>query len=118
GREAAGPRVLRPPAAFRGVAGLAVGGRRPSNLRDFRGFLRLMTWMLTARRFALGRAFVLAMIIAAATAPSSAAHFHGKANSSISSATGPIGAGVSYSGQFGGSGDVDYYYFVTTRDNV
>jgi hypothetical protein len=77
-----------------------------------------MTSMLTARRFVLGRTFVLAVIIVAATAPTSAAHFQGKANSSISSATGPIGAGVSYSGQFGGSGDVDYYYFVTTRDNV
>lgn len=63
-------------------------------------------------------AAVLAVVIVAATACTAAAHFHGTANSSIASATGPIGAGVTYSGQFGGSGDVDYYYFVTTRDNV
>jgi hypothetical protein len=63
------------------------------------------------------RAFVLMLIVAAA-APAASAHFNGTPNPSISKATGPIGAGVTYSGRFGGSGDVDYYYFVTTRDNV
>jgi hypothetical protein len=71
-----------------------------------------------ARPAALCRAFVLILLIGAATAPTVVAHFNGTPNSSISSATGPIGAGVTYSGRFGGSGDVDYYYFVTTRDNV
>ena len=71
-----------------------------------------------ARPVALCRALVLVLIIGAATASTVAAHFHGTPNSSISKATGPLGAGVTYSGRFGGDGDVDYYYFVTTRDNV
>ena len=71
-----------------------------------------------ARPAALCRALVLALIIGAVTASTVAAHFNGTANRSISSAVGPIGAGVTYSGRFGGDGDVDYYYFVTTRDNV
>lgn len=70
------------------------------------------------RRRAPCLAFLLTLIIASAAAPPAVAHFHGTANSSISTATGPIGGGVTYAGQFGGSGDVDYYYFVTTRDNV
>jgi hypothetical protein len=73
---------------------------------------------MTSTRKVCRLAAVLAVVIVAATACTAAAHFHGTANSSIASATGPIGAGVTYSGQFGGSGDVDYYYFVTTRDNV
>ena len=71
-----------------------------------------------ARRRLLSLAFVLALLIGAGSAPAVLAHFHGTPNSTISTATGPIGAGVTYSGQFGGSGDVDYYYFVTTRPNV
>ena len=77
-----------------------------------------MTQKWTVRRRAHCLAVVLALVIVAATAPIAASHFQGTANSSIATATGPIGAGVTYSGQFGGSGDVDYYYFVTTRDNV
>ena len=77
-----------------------------------------MASIFITRRRAPCLAFLLALIIASAAAPAAVAHFHGTANSSISTATGPIGAGVTYSGQFAGSGDVDYYYFVTTRDNV
>ena len=73
---------------------------------------------LAARRRLLSLAIVLALVIGAASAPAVLAHFHGTPNSSISTATGPIGSGITYSGQFGGSGDVDYYYFVTTRPNV
>jgi len=67
---------------------------------------------------AFWRVLALMLIIGAAMTPTGNAHFNGTANRSISSATGPIGAGVTYSGRFGGDGDVDYYYFVTTRDNV
>ena len=77
-----------------------------------------MASIFITRRRAPCLAFLLTLIIASAAAPAAVAHFHGTANSSISTATGPIGAGVTYSGQFAGSGDVDYYYFVTTRDNV
>ncbi len=73
---------------------------------------------LIARPAALCRAFALLLLIGAATAPAASAHFNGTPNRIISSAVGPIGAGVTYSGRFGGDGDVDYYYFVTTRDNV
>jgi hypothetical protein len=77
-----------------------------------------MSSTFIARPGPFWRVLALVMIIGAAMTPSAIAHFNGKPNSSISSATGPIGAGVTYSGRFGGSGDVDYYYFVTTRDNV
>jgi hypothetical protein len=78
----------------------------------------MMRSTFIARPGALWRALVLMLIIGAAMTPRAIAHFNGQPNSSISSAVGPIGAGVTYSGRFGGSGDVDYYYFVTTRDNV
>jgi hypothetical protein len=68
------------------------------------------------RRLSFG--LVLALIAGAAAAPTVLAHFNGTPNSSISTAIGPIGTGITYAGQFGGDGDVDYYYFVTTRDNV
>jgi hypothetical protein len=74
------------------------------------------TFGARSRTFLL--AFVLILFIGGTSAATVAAHFQGTANSSISSATGPIGSGVTYSGRFGGSGDVDYYYFTTTRDNV
>ena len=71
-----------------------------------------------ARPGSFWRVLVLMLLVGAAVTPTASAHFNGTPNRSISSATGPIGAGVTYSGRFGGSGDVDYYYFVTTRDNV
>jgi hypothetical protein len=77
-----------------------------------------MRTTVIARPVMLGRAVVLMLVIGAAAAPAASAHFNGTANRSIASATGPVGAGVTYSGRFGGDGDVDYYYFETTRDNV
>jgi hypothetical protein len=78
----------------------------------------VMRWSSTSRPRVACLALVLTLLVGAAIAPAAAGHFQGTANSSISTATGPMGAGVTYSGRFGGSGDVDDYYFVTTRDNV
>ena len=61
---------------------------------------------------------LLAVLAAAVAAVPALGHFEGSPNRSIATATGPIGGGVTYSGQFGGDGDVDYYFFQTTRDNV
>lgn len=58
------------------------------------------------------------MIVGGATASTVAAHFNGTPNSTIASATGPVGGGTTYSGRFATSGDVDYYHFTTTRPNV
>ncbi len=78
----------------------------------------MMRSIFIARSGALWRVLALTLIVGAAVTPTASAHFNGTPNRSISSAVGPIGAGVTYSGRFGGDGDVDYYYFVTTRDNV
>jgi hypothetical protein len=60
----------------------------------------------------------LALLLASVAATAGNAHFHGTPNRTIATATGPIGSGITYSGRFGGDGDVDYYFFTTTRDNV
>jgi hypothetical protein len=71
-----------------------------------------------ARPAALCRALVLALIIGAITTPAATPTSTGRRTGASRAPVGPIGAGVTYSGRFGGDGDVDYYYFVTTRDNV
>jgi hypothetical protein len=61
---------------------------------------------------------LVALVLSGAGVELAQAHYDGQPNSSIAAATGPVGSGVSYSGQFGGSGDVDYYWFTTTRPGV
>jgi hypothetical protein len=65
-------------------------------------------------------AVVLLALLAAGgiTASGVDAHVNGVANSSISTAAGPVGSGITYAGRFGNMADVDYYYFTTTRDNA
>jgi hypothetical protein len=75
------------------------------------------------RRLVLEQATAVAavlglMVFGGATASKVAAHFNGTPNSTIASATGPVGGGTTYSGRFATPGDVDYYYFTTTKPNV
>jgi hypothetical protein len=68
-----------------------------------------------------GRAVLAGLLLVGASGvavSSVAAQFSGTPNSSIATAAGPVGSGVTYSGRFETSGETDYYYFTTTRDNV
>ncbi len=108
-------------ALFAMVLALVTAGRT-SGPRARRSSPRLWRAVAPRRPIALNSpilpAILASLALGAVAAPSAVAHFNGGSNSSISTATGPIGSGVTYSGRFGSSGDTDYYYFTTTRDNV
>jgi hypothetical protein len=67
-----------------------------------------------------GRAVLAGLLLVGASGvavSSVAAQFSGD-NSSIATAAGPVGSGVTYSGRFETSGETHYYSFTTTRENV
>jgi hypothetical protein len=87
------------------------------------GLLAMTFALVTVRplRTAVRRgrvAFAGLLLVGAGGVAVSSAHFNGAPNSSIATAAGPVGSGITYSGRFEGADDVDYYSFATTRDNA